>query len=433
MAVDLSERAKVMLNKRDFLDHYTMMCLHDPYHKENNKMGYVNLGTSVSALCEDLILKRLNQSDLFQFGLKAQHYYPMWGIPELREAIANCLTRHLAADRPVLPENVLVVNGGVAAMEVLACCLLDPGDVLLTPSPCYTRIFVNFSERFNVHVEDVLLRDESKMSSGEAPTFELNAEILETTIMEQKAAGRKVKAFFLVNPSNPLGEVYSPELVLQLMEVCQRYGLHFISDEAYAMSVYEPQKIFHSILSLRPLPNQQKTHVIWSFSKDLTLAGMRIGAIITWNRELLNVVRNTSMYTAVPAIVQQAAARLLNDSVWLDIIFLPTHRQRLQDAAHRVRDALTALKVKVRPAHAGFFLWADFRSFLPVVNHEEELVLFKKFMEHKVYLTPGSEMKCVDPGWFRVVFTAPSNVLDEGILRIAETLKELTKEQNTQK
>lgn len=61
---------------------------------------------------------------------------------------------------------VLVVNGGVAAMEVLACCLLDPGDVLLTPSPCYSRIFVNFSERFKVSVVDVLLRDTKEVSSG---------------------------------------------------------------------------------------------------------------------------------------------------------------------------------------------------------------------------------------------------------------------------
>jgi len=59
-----------------------------------------------------------------------------------------------------------VVNGGVAAMEVLACCLLDPGDVVLTPSPCYTRIFVNFSERFKVSVVDVLLRDKKEVSSG---------------------------------------------------------------------------------------------------------------------------------------------------------------------------------------------------------------------------------------------------------------------------
>jgi len=43
--------------------------------------------------------------------------------------------------------------------------------------------------------------------------------------MEQKALGRAVKAFFLVNPNNPLGEVYSSELVLQLMEVCHRSAL----------------------------------------------------------------------------------------------------------------------------------------------------------------------------------------------------------------
>ena len=71
--------------------------------------GYVNLGTSVSALCEDIILKRVNETGLFQFGPKEQHYFPMWGIPELREALASFLTRHLAPDLPVLPENVSFV------------------------------------------------------------------------------------------------------------------------------------------------------------------------------------------------------------------------------------------------------------------------------------------------------------------------------------
>jgi aspartate/methionine/tyrosine aminotransferase len=48
--------------------------------------------------------------------------------------------------------------------------------------------------------------------------------------------------------------------------------------------------------------------------QDLNLAGIRIGAIITRNDSLLRVVKNTSMYTAVPAIVQKAAAKLLNDT-----------------------------------------------------------------------------------------------------------------------
>jgi aspartate/methionine/tyrosine aminotransferase len=46
----------------------------------------------------------------------------------------------------------------------------------------------------------------------------------------------------------------------------------------------------------------------------MNLAGMRIGVLITQNEDLLRVVKNTSMYTAVPAIVQKAATKLLNDT-----------------------------------------------------------------------------------------------------------------------
>jgi len=85
---------------------------------------------------------------------------------------------------------VLVVNGGVAAMEVLACCLLDPGDVVLTPSPCYTRIFVNFSERFKVSVVDVLLRDKKEVSSGLQKHFQyVGAWIAQSVLI--KCRGRR--------------------------------------------------------------------------------------------------------------------------------------------------------------------------------------------------------------------------------------------------
>lgn len=55
----------------------------------------------------------MNEPDLFRFGSKEQHYFPMWGITELREALASCLTRHLAPDSPVLPENVSSIHKDV--------------------------------------------------------------------------------------------------------------------------------------------------------------------------------------------------------------------------------------------------------------------------------------------------------------------------------
>ena len=73
----------------------------------------------------------------------------------------------------------------------------------------------------------------------------------------------------------------------------------------------------------------------------------------------------------LPSIVKLVS--LFPNAVWLDEVFLPVHQQRLRDAANKTRDTLVSLGVQVRPAQAGFFLWADFRRFLPVVSRDEEL------------------------------------------------------------
>jgi hypothetical protein len=66
-------------------------------------------------------------------------------------------------------------------------------------------------------------------------------------------------------------------------------------------------------------------------------------------------------------------APVFRNTVWIDEVFLPTHQQRLREAANKTRNTLVSLGVQVRPAQAGFFLWADFRRFLPVVSRDEEL------------------------------------------------------------
>ena len=73
----------------------------------------------------------------------------------------------------------------------------------------------------------------------------------------------------------------------------------------------------------------------------------------------------------LPSIVKLVS--LFLNAVWLDEVFLPVHQQRLRDAANKTRDTLVSLGIQVRPAQAGFFLWADFRCFLPVVSRDEEL------------------------------------------------------------
>ena len=82
--------------------------------------------------------------------------------------------------------------------------------------------------------------------------FILTAKLLESAIQKQLNLEKKVKGFIYCNPNNPLGEVYNLDLTKQLLQVCAKYGIHFIADEIYALSIHgkEGQASFGSLLSI---------------------------------------------------------------------------------------------------------------------------------------------------------------------------------------
>ena len=124
----------------------------------------------------------------------------------------------------------------------------------------------------------------------------MTAELLERKIKEQELSGRKVKAFLFCNPHNPLGTIFPKNLILQLMEVCKRHDTHFVSDEIYGLSVFDPVAKFTSVLSF---PEEQvcahmknlQVFLVCSFSihmfsscltlSELTLYGVSV-RILDW-------------------------------------------------------------------------------------------------------------------------------------------------------
>ena len=76
----------------------------------------------------------------------------------------------------------------------------------------------------------------------------LNGELLERAIEEQKDLGRNVKGFIFCNPHNPLGVVFDKTLTMELMRVCAKHQVHFISDEIYALSIFDKSEEFESVL-----------------------------------------------------------------------------------------------------------------------------------------------------------------------------------------
>ena len=78
----------------------------------------------------------------------------------------------------------------------------------------------------------------------------MTADLLEKKITQEKNSGRAVKAFMYCNPHNPLGVIYPKDLTISLMEVCKKHEVHFISDEIYGLSVFDPSASFDSVLSI---------------------------------------------------------------------------------------------------------------------------------------------------------------------------------------
>jgi aspartate/methionine/tyrosine aminotransferase len=283
--------------------------------------------------------------------------------------------------------------------------------------------------------------------------FTLTADLLEQEIQKHQRDGGRVKAFLYCNPNNPLGVVYPRELTLQLMEVCSKHQVHFISDEIYALSVFDQSATFTSVLSIprEQLPDPGRTHLLWGLSKDFGLAGFRLGFIHTHSEELVRCLDGMNLYTCASVHIQQVPSGRVSDPggrppagrpLLAGLRLLPRqHRQ----ADHRLRHGEGEAGPPRRPRAGGpgrplllGGLQVVRGPALPLSGHLDtldtpgEMRLFRRLLdEAKVYMVPGSMFGCREPGWFRIIFAvspdrwaAPGYTrrLEEGMDRLGALL-----------
>eukprot|EP00090_Calanus_glacialis_P002417 TRINITY_DN11811_c0_g1_i4.p1 TRINITY_DN11811_c0_g1~~TRINITY_DN11811_c0_g1_i4.p1 ORF type:complete len:423 (-),score=100.76 TRINITY_DN11811_c0_g1_i4:67-1335(-) len=415
-----SKRANTFLGEPEFLLSCLSRCGQDPFDKISNKEGFVNLGTAVNSLCEDVIKERFDKGDLFSHEASWQHYVGLNGTEDLLTVVAQFLSDRMAQSNTISPSNIRLVNGVSAGLEVLSWILADPGEVVLVPVPTYARFFADMNERMKTQVVGIHLRETP------SSMFTLTPELLEEEILAQHQRGKHVKGFIFCNPNNPLGVVYPKTLTLGLMEVCKKYKVHFISDEIYGLSVFDPSVNFESVLSIpkEQIPDPERTHFMWGMSKDFGLAGFRMGFIHSYNKDMIKCLDGMMIYTSVSVHIQQFVSKMLQDTVWLDQIYFPANISRLSSSYSYVAKRLSDLRIPVIPAQAGLFCWADFSLYLDTQTQEGELKLFRKFFdEYKVYLVPGSMFGCEVVGWFRIIFAVGKERLEEGLDRIERAIQ----------
>lgn len=383
----------------------------DPYHPRSNPNGYVNLGTAQNHLVWDLLKpivrapRPLTASDVC--------YHPLHGMAALRTAVAEFLGRiHRAS---VDPEDLVMVAGASAALDILAYALCEPGDGIVVPTPYYNGLEVDFGGRAGARIIP------AGLSSGDG--FALRVDALEAAVRDARRDGVRVRAVALISPNNPTGRVYPMELLTEVAAFAGRHGLALVVDEIYACSVFGKHD-FHSALTLPAdiLPPDQ-IHTVWGFAKDFGLSGLKVGVLHTRHQGVRAAARELAYLAPVSTDTQVLLRDLLVDPPLADG-FVAENRQRLSGSYLTASALLRSEGVPRLAADAGLFVWIDLRQWLPEPTFEAEHALWRIiFDQGRVNISPGRVFQCAEPGWFRLCHTVGESTLREGVARIGAALR----------
>ncbi|MGH0156249.1 UNVERIFIED_CONTAM: hypothetical protein FKN15_061974 [Acipenser sinensis] len=208
-------------------------------------------------------------------------YSNVQGLESFREEIAKFLTEYARAQNPLDPEHIVVMNGCCSVLASLTAVLCDSEDAYLIPTPYYGSVYPDswlYGKVRPVHVQL-----DSKMSDGESHPFMLTVKKLEDAMTEATKQGIRVRALILINPHNPLGDIYPAHLLKECLDFA------------------------HS------LPDPERTHIIWGFSKDFAMCGVRVGTVYTQSQEVRKALNRLACFHACAGPVQQVLSHLIWD------------------------------------------------------------------------------------------------------------------------
>ena len=215
-------------------------------------------------------------------------YSPSQGFRSLRERLAGYYKRFGIT---LSPDEIIVTSGGSEAVLFAFLACLNPGDEIIVPEPAYANYMA-----FAVSTGAVIRTVTSRIENGFAlpPVEEIEAQI-----------GPRTKALLICNPNNPTGYIYTPEEMEKIRQIVLRHDLYLFSDEVYREFDFS-NRPYVSVLHLEGLKNHAV--LIDSVSKRYSECGIRIGSIVTRNRQLREVLMKLCQARLSPPLLGQIVA-----------------------------------------------------------------------------------------------------------------------------
>lgn len=255
--------------------------------------------------------------------------------------------------------------------------------------------------------------------------FIISTAALERAYTQAKKRGLKIRAVLIANPTNPTGHVLSRETLIDLLDFVTEKNIHLISDEVFAGSIHGDQSKFVSVAEILESEGIDKTrvHIIYGLSKDLPLAGFRVGVIHSYNDTVIAASAKLARFSSISAPTQQLLTSMLSDMQFISD-YLEVNQQRLRKMHSLFVDALMQLGIECANSNAGFYCWADMSRYIKPYSEKGERKLWEKLLTvAKVNMTPGLSCHCIEPGWFRCCFTT---LTEEDVPLVVERIKRVT-------
>lgn len=392
--------------------------------------GALQLSVAENQMLEDLLVPGLTgMYSSMEFPADAIYYQPTHGRPNTREAMAKYLQDLLGLSGAIDADGIVLGAGCNAVLENLCISLAEPGEGVLIPTPYYAAFEFDLVARAGLSIVPAPTMDYQDFDANSPipeHAYYPNAASLDAAVAAAEQDGITPRILLLSHPMNPLGICYPPEVVQEIVDWCRDRKVHLVSDEIYAGSVYRKDSAnFVSALEVAATENSDGNlglgpyiHLVYAFSKDFALSGLRVGALYSENPEIrlplqkLNDLCSISSQTQLLVEGMLTSSSSVNPEMKWTKEFLDENHSRLRARGDAWQACLDEIGIPYLKGTAGLFIWMDFSEFLPEggSDDERERALYLQLLkEYGLLFTPGSSMKTERPGFFRCVFTAASD------------------------
>jgi aminotransferase len=358
----------------------------------------------IVATMKDVISLGIGEPDfvtpqpIIEAGIRAlhageTHYTSNAGLIELRQAITAHIYKTYGVEYNPATEAIITV-GVSEALYLTMTALLNPGEEVIIPTPCFVSYQAEVILAGGVPVEVATFMDDG---------FQVKPDRLEAAITS------RTKAILLGYPNNPTGAVYSREVLLEIARIASKHDLLIISDELYDQLVYGVQHVcFPSLPEMR-----ERTILLGGFSKNYAMTGWRAG-FACGPAEIIKGLVRVHQYTIMSAPTMSQVAAL--EAIQHGHKFVIEMRQEYDRRRKLIVGGLNQLGLPTFEPRGAFYAFPK----VAVTGMDDETFAQKLLEEERVAVVPGNSFGAGGEGFVRCSYATSYELIEEALNRMED-------------